>query len=144
MNTNQTTSGMEHVSPSGFTVMNDPGSRTVIQEVEAWLQGQVGRVLYIRKGEQRDMDRIGIRLQRVELRHREEPVDAYESAHELILHGQGWTETQGEAGPVKSPLPEEVFEIPLLGRCTAVETETGLELATGRACYWIEREASLS
>jgi|GEM_PF-3493537 len=134
-----TAAGSDGSRHSGSTTMTDNGIQVVMKEVEAWLQTQIGKVLYIRKSEQRDMDRIELKLQRVELRRRGETADAYEGETSLILHGAGWTEAEEGVGTAKRILPEASFEIPLVGRCTAVENENGLELATERACYWIER-----
>ncbi|XRJ18265.1 hypothetical protein P5660_15530 [Bacillus velezensis] len=108
-------------------------------ELSEWLQKQIGQTLDIRKGELTDsrneisdIDRIMLHLDDVLVRRTNHP-DDYVADEELVLKGHGTTYT--EEGNV--PLPQDAYEIPLLGDITIQQEQDGLKVHTDRAVYTI-------
>ncbi|KAF6550435.1 MULTISPECIES: hypothetical protein [unclassified Bacillus (in: firmicutes)] len=95
-------------------------------ELSEWLQKQIGQTLDIRKGELTDsrneisdMDQIMLHLDDVLVRRTNHPDDY----------------VADEEGNV--PLPQDAYEIPLLGDITIQKEQDGLKVHTDRAVYTI-------
>ncbi|KXZ15048.1 hypothetical protein AXI59_04120 [Bacillus nakamurai] len=108
-------------------------------EFSEWLKQQIGQTLDIRKGELTDsqneisdLDQIMLHLDDVLVRKTNHP-DDYVAEEELVLKGQGTTYT--EEGNV--PLPQDAYEIPLLGDIKIQQEHDGLKVHTDRAVYTI-------
>ena len=104
-----------------------------------WLQEQTNRVLQIRKREDRDLDRVRIRLEEVGYRPVDRSIDSYRDGPALVLHGSGTilTDTAAEA-----PLPQDRYLIPLAG-CEVVRADGGgIDVRTDRATYSISPDNS--
>lgn len=81
-----------------------------------------------------DTDHIVLRLDNVTVRRSGyTDSDDYVARQELILHGQG--SIHDRVG--SSPLPQNAYEIPLVGHFTAKPTQDGLDIETERALYQI-------
>lgn len=106
-------------------------------ELSEWLQKQIGQTLDIRKGELTDsrneisdMHQIMLHLDDVLVRRTNHP-DDYVADEELVLKGHGTTYT--EEGNV--PLPQDAYEIPLLGDITIQKEQDGLKVHTDGRLY---------
>ncbi|MBL4968616.1 hypothetical protein [Bacillus halotolerans] len=109
-------------------------------ELSEWLRERIGQTLDIRKGELTnnqdeisDLDQIVLHLQKVGIRSANHP-DDYVANDELVLEGEGTTFT--EDGDV--PLPQNAYEIPLLGDIHIHQENGGLKVLTDRAVYTID------
>ncbi|AWM17026.1 hypothetical protein MOB40_07545 [Bacillus inaquosorum] len=112
-------------------------------QLSQWLESKVGQTLDIRKGELNhdeevsDLDQIVLHLQKVGIRSTNHP-DDYVAKEELVLEGEGTTYT--EDGDV--PLPQNAYEIPLLGDIHIHQENEGLKVVTDRAVYTIDVQHS--
>ncbi|MCY7756900.1 hypothetical protein [Bacillus inaquosorum] len=112
-------------------------------QLSQWLESKVGQTLDIRKGELThdeevsDLDQIVLHLQKVGIRSTNHP-DDYVAKEELVLEGEGTTYT--EDGDV--PLPQNAYEIPLLGDIHIHQENEGLKVVTDRAVYTIDVQHS--
>ena len=110
-----------------------------ILELTDWLQEKKGQTVFIIKeelatGSKRimDMDELKLDLMGVSLKESmDNNVDDYVENQELILQGSGIiTSDNGEA-----ELPNNMYEIPLLGMVTTKKDENGMKLETEKAVY---------
>jgi len=105
------------------------------------LEKHCGEVLWITKKEKSvgrvssvDVDEVQLSLEGVSVRdsgYTDE--DDYVAPREVILQGRG--EITSKKG--KFPLPQGAYEIPVLGKVTAIEESGELKIATERALYTI-------
>ncbi|WP_100407366.1 hypothetical protein [Bacillus solitudinis] len=109
----------------------------MINELATWLEAGKGHTLIIHKGERKqgeitDIDKIKLDLEDISVRRieREDP-DGYLANAEVLLHGLG--EISTDQGTM--PLPQNIFEIPLLGDFHSSIVEDGLKIETEKAIY---------
>ncbi|MDG0793717.1 hypothetical protein OMP38_24970 [Cohnella ginsengisoli] len=106
-----------------------------IADVTQWLESQTDKELVVIKHEDRDLDEVRIRLERVERRgERSEALDDYTNGASLMLMGSGTVVTEGR----EEPLPSDAFEIPLEGLSLTETAEGAALLVTERARYSIK------
>lgn len=106
------------------------------------LQRHLGKTVSIAKHELAigsqtpyDVDYVNLHLEDISIRDSGyTDADDYVARQELILHGPG-TISRGAEG---SPLPQNVYEIPLRGRLVLRDTPSGLDIETDRAQYNIK------
>jgi len=99
-----------------------------------WLQEQTNGVLLIRKREDRDLDRVRMRLDEVGYRPDARSLDGYTEGPALVLHGGGTIKTDTAA---EAPLPRDHYVIPLAGFEVVRANGGGIEVRTARAAYSI-------
>ncbi|MBP1153726.1 MULTISPECIES: hypothetical protein [unclassified Paenibacillus] len=108
-----------------------------LEQMTQWLEQCRGQQLLIEKREQDDRDLIKLRLERVSLGHPAlAHADDYIAESELVLHGVGSIIFTHD----HSRLPENQYEIPLLGNWRGSVQEDGLQLVTDRAEYTISKK----
>ncbi|MEQ6389821.1 hypothetical protein RZN22_10890 [Bacillaceae bacterium S4-13-58] len=117
-----------------------------IYQLTEWLDRQKGQDLYITKKEKAtgkeeiiDMDEVHIHLSNYSVRDLErESIDGYLAHQELLLQGEG--EIRGSENTKEYiPLPQDVFEMPLMGEFKAEESENGFKIDTEKAIYTIRK-----
>lgn len=117
-----------------------------IYQLTEWLDRQKGHDLYITKKEKAtgkqeiiDMDEVHIHLSNYSVRDlKTESIDGYLAQQELLLHGDG--EIMGSENTQEfTPLPQDVFEIPIIGKFHAEENENGFTIDTEKAIYNIKK-----
>lgn len=104
-----------------------------------WLQEQTNRVLLIRKREDRDLDRVRMRLEEVGYRPNGRSLDGYAEGPALVLHGSGSIMTDAAAD---APLPRDSYVIPLAGFEVFRADGGGIDVRTDRATYNISPDRS--
>lgn len=102
-----------------------------IQQVQDWLEQQIGKILIIEKQELDDTDVIHFTLSAIDQRDQDNEIDDYlESA--LLLRGEGRTQNaDGESVPV----PSDTYEIITHDLRIDEATEQRIRLNTERATY---------
>lgn len=129
--------GVEIDITAGHAI-TEPSSESEIVEGKVralmdWLQEQTNGALLIRKREDRDLDRVRIRLDEVGYRSYDLSIDGYTDGPALVLHGSGTIATD----KAEAPLPQDSYVIPLAGFEVARTRGGGIELRTDRATYSI-------
>ncbi|ADU29059.1 hypothetical protein [Evansella cellulosilytica] len=112
-----------------------------IFELTEWLESHKGTTMTIEKQELEtgtnevfDHDRAQLQLNEISVRNlKKHDEDDYLADQELILHGEGNIHTdQGEM-----ELPQNAYEIPILGEVKTENSENGMKVTTGKAIYTI-------
>lgn len=101
--------------------------------VSTWLKEHMNTAIRIRKHEQDDLDEVRLTLTEAGYRSDEpQRPDEYTDGRAIILHGQGSVITgQG----MESPLPQDMYVIPVSGLSGAEVQQDHVELTTERASY---------
>lgn len=110
-------------------------------ELTEWLERQKGRDLIINKGELStgseeitDIDQVRLHLDDFSVRSIEKhDIDDYLADQEIILHGQG--QIISDQGKIE--LPQNVYEIPIVGNMRTQNEENGMKVKTQQAVYTI-------
>ncbi|MFC0558011.1 hypothetical protein [Halalkalibacter alkalisediminis] len=109
-----------------------------IEELSNWLESHKGNTLLIRKEELStglqqifDIDQVTLALDHISLISNENNVDDYIPKQELILHGHGNIQSQNGM----KDIPQEAYEIPLLGDIVTTNEKDGLKVETEKAVY---------
>src|SRR5690554_3076734 len=112
-----------------------------VQVATKVLQRCRGDILLIKKREKQvggnksmDYDYVQLHLEKVSLRNSDyTDADDYVAEQELVLHGSGHV----HSSKGNFPLPQNAYEIPLVGDFNVKENPAGIDLSTERAVYTI-------
>ncbi|MDQ1912181.1 hypothetical protein RAC89_17480 [Paenibacillus sp. GD4] len=106
-------------------------------EITDWLLSCKGETLLIEKRETDDTDLTRVELKDVSYTdHFQNQTDEYLAKEKLILLGSGTVLNSAE----QPPLPDEAYEIPLLGDWEGSLQGEALHITTERATYHITKE----
>lgn len=82
-----------------------------------------------------DSDYVTLNLEKISIRDSKyTDSDDYVAQRELVLHGEGNLSGKGR----NSPLPQEAYEIPIVGEFEVQETGAGIDIQTAKAQYSIK------
>lgn len=110
-----------------------------LQDVTNWFNGKSNHTLMIEKEEERDRDRVQLRLERFDVsEHHNQSIDGYGDSLCLLLHGPGVVITAGH----EAPLPGDSFVIGLDDLTGTEVREDQVVLLTERGKYSITTGAS--
>ncbi|HJV47124.1 MAG TPA: hypothetical protein VJ824_15505 [Bacillota bacterium] len=107
-----------------------------IDQVESWIHSKHCPTFLVSKEENGDLDQVQMNIQGITLKgaERVDP-DGYVAAQALLLHGQGSFVNGGE-------LPQNVYEIPLLGTWITQDKGNRMQIETQRAVYTIQTQTT--
>lgn len=102
-----------------------------IEELSNWLESHQGETLIIRKGELSTGLQQIFDLDHISFVSNDRNVDDYIPKNELILHGNG--NIRSKEG--MKVIPQNAYEIPLIGNIVTSNEEDGLKVETEKAVY---------